>query len=102
LGAAGGPRIISCVLQEIIGMIDLDHSPQAAVAAPRLHHQWFPPDLMYESKLPEALVAGLKARGHAMQILTSSSTSHIVARSRDGTGFVGAADPRGDGLAAGW
>jgi gamma-glutamyltranspeptidase/glutathione hydrolase len=102
LGAAGGPRIISCVLQEIISMIDLDYSPPAAVAAPRLHHQWFPPQLMYEPNLPQAVVDGLKARGHAMQLLTSSSTSHIVARSRDGSGFVGAADPRGDGLAAGW
>ena len=102
IGAAGGPRIITAVLMELVAMLELGQSAQQAIDAPRIHHQWFPDELMVESKLPETLRAALSARGHTMKVLSSSSTSQIVARSPDGQGFVGAADPRGGGSAAGW
>ena len=42
LGARGGPRIITAVLQAVINMIDHDMNIQQAIDAPRIHHQWFP------------------------------------------------------------
>lgn len=102
LGAAGGPKIITGVLLELIGMIDLNLTPQQAVAAPRLHHQWSPDELMVESSFPEPLRCALAERGHKVKGLSALSTSQIVARKPGGKEFVGAADPRSGGTAAGW
>jgi gamma-glutamyltranspeptidase/glutathione hydrolase len=48
VGAAGGPRIISAVLQTIINVIDHDMSIQQALDSPRIHHQWMPDELVVE------------------------------------------------------
>lgn len=102
LGAAGGPKIISTVLMELVAMLDLGLSPTEAIAVPRIHHQWSPAELMVEQALPENLKTALEQRGHKLQELNALSVSHIVARTPDGKGFIGAADPRAGGNAAGW
>jgi len=102
LGAAGGPKIISQVVLELIGMLDLGMSPQQALAQPRIHHQWSPDELMIEKTLSGKLQTELARRGHKLKELPSMGVSQIVARSPDGNGFVGAADPRVGGKAAGW
>ncbi|MEJ0091092.1 MAG: gamma-glutamyltransferase [Limisphaerales bacterium] len=102
LGAAGGPKIISAVLQELVDMLDLGMTPQQAVAAPRIHQQWSPDKLYVESKLPAALKQALAQRGHKIEELPAVAVSQIVARSPDGKNFIGAADPRAGGTAAGW
>jgi gamma-glutamyltranspeptidase / glutathione hydrolase len=102
LGAAGGPKIISQVALELVCLLDLGMTPQEALAQPRLHHQWFPNELMVEKTLPRVLRAGLARRGHKLKRMPPMGVSQIVARSPDGLGFVGAADPRAGGNAAGW
>lgn len=102
LGAAGGPAIISQVLLELVSMLDLSFSPAAAVAAPRIHHQWIPDELVVERTLSPSLRESLRARGHRISEQTGIGVSQIVARSADGIEFTGAADPRAGGTAAGW
>ena len=102
LGAAGGPKIISQVVLELVSLLDLGMSPKEALAQPRIHHQWSPDELTVEKALPRKLQAELARRGHKLRQLPSIGVSQIVARSRDGKGFVGAADPRAGGKAAGW
>jgi gamma-glutamyltranspeptidase/glutathione hydrolase len=102
LGAAGGPKIISQVLLELVCMLDLGLSPQEAIARPRIHHQWSPNELMVENSLPASIQEALAARGHKLKAGAASGVSQIVARSQDGKGFAGAADPRAHGTAAGW
>ena len=102
LGAAGGPKIISQVLAELIALLDLGLDPEQALAQPRIHHQWSPDQLMIEHSLPVGVQVGLSRRGHKLKSLPRMGVSQIVARSRDGRGFVGAADPRAAGSAAGW
>lgn len=48
VGAAGGPRIISAVLQTIINVVDHGMSIQQALDAPRIHHQWMPDEIVIE------------------------------------------------------
>ena len=48
VGAAGGPTIITAVLQTIINVIDHDMNIQQALDAPRIHHQWMPDELVSE------------------------------------------------------
>jgi gamma-glutamyltranspeptidase/glutathione hydrolase len=102
LGAAGGPKIITAVATVLVGTLDLGLPPDAAVAAPRIHHQWSPDALMFEPGLPEGMQAALQSRGHTLKALPTLSVVQVVARRGDGKVFVGAADPRGGGTADGW
>ena len=63
LGSPGGSRIITIVLQVALNMIDHGMAPQAAVDAPRIHHQWQPDTIAAE---PFALSADTKAALTAM------------------------------------
>ena len=102
LGAAGGPKIISDVVLELVYMLDLGMGPAEALRQPRIHHQWAPDELVVDKTLPEKIKAALAARGHKLIESSGMGISQIVARSADGLGFVGAADPRVPGKAAGW
>jgi gamma-glutamyltranspeptidase/glutathione hydrolase len=102
LGAAGGPTIISQVIEELVAMLDLGLSPTEALALPRIHHQWSPDELVVEKTLPLPLRTALAGRGHHLRTSAAIGTSQIVARSPDGKSFLGAADPRAGGNAAGW
>ncbi len=104
LGAAGGPRIISQVLCELVCMLDLGMTPSQALATPRVHHQWSPDEFIVEKGLPAKVEEKLTAMGHKLKTPPGRGigTSQIVARTPDGKSFVGAADPRADGTAAGW
>jgi gamma-glutamyltranspeptidase/glutathione hydrolase len=102
LGAAGGPKIISQVVLELVAMLDLGRSPKEAMAQSRIHHQWYPNELMIEKTLPRKVRAALVKRGHKLKELPGAGVSQLVARSSDGKGFIGAADPRAGGKAAGW
>jgi gamma-glutamyltranspeptidase/glutathione hydrolase len=102
LGAAGGPRIITATVQNLIGLLDFGLSPEAALAAPRVHQQWQPDELLVDLALPAAVRAELVRRGHKVKSVTGLGVAQAVTRTPDGKGFSGAADPRGRGAAAGW
>jgi gamma-glutamyltranspeptidase/glutathione hydrolase len=102
LGAAGGPRIISAVLLELVNMLDLGMGPAEALRAPRIHQQWAPDELVVDKTLPDKVKAALRARGHTLKEASGLGVSQIVARFAADNRFVGAADPRVNGKAAGW
>ncbi|MBL9211212.1 MAG: gamma-glutamyltransferase [Opitutaceae bacterium] len=102
LGAAGGPTIISQVVLNLIALLDLRQTPAAALAQPRIHQQWMPDELRTEKALPAETRAGLERRGHKVAEENAYGVSHLVGRTADGRGFVGAADPRAGGTADGW
>lgn len=102
LGAAGGPTIITQVVLNLVAILDLGQPLDAALAQPRIHQQWMPDEIRIEKALPADIRAELMRRGHVLSEETTYGVSHIVGRSADGTGFIGAADPRAGGLAAGW
>ena len=102
IGAAGGPKIISAVLVQLVAILDLGMTPAEAIAMPRIHQQWSPDELMVEKSLPAEIKTALAQRGHVVKELNALSVAHTVARSADGKSFVGAADPRSGGKAEGW
>jgi gamma-glutamyltranspeptidase / glutathione hydrolase len=67
VGSPGGSRIITINAQTIINMLDFRMEPQAAVDAPRIHHQWLPDTVYFE---PFALSADtqaiLRGMGHSL------------------------------------
>jgi gamma-glutamyltranspeptidase/glutathione hydrolase len=97
-GGSGGPLIISATLQTLLGVIDFGLDPAAAVAAPRIHHQWAPPVLVTETELDPAVAADLTRRGQTLKRLPFAGAVQVVV-ARGGT-LIAAADPRKDGGAA--
>jgi gamma-glutamyltranspeptidase/glutathione hydrolase len=67
LGASGGPRIISSVLQTILNVVDFKMDLRRAIEAPRIHHQWVPNVLQVEKSVPITEVRSLERRGHEVQ-----------------------------------
>jgi len=64
IGAAGGPKIISQVVLALVNMLDLGLGPDAALAQPRIHHQWLPDELMCDRSLPGQIRSQLEQMGH--------------------------------------
>jgi gamma-glutamyltranspeptidase / glutathione hydrolase len=97
-GSPGGSRIISTVLQVIVNVLDYGMDVAAAVAAPRLHHQWLPDEVRIERGFADDTLAALKAKGHrVIEPLGYSSANSIAVTAN---GLLGAPDPRTRGAEA--
>jgi gamma-glutamyltranspeptidase / glutathione hydrolase len=97
-GSPGGSRIPSAVTQIIVDVIDYKMDIAAAVAAPRIHHQWLPDEVRIERGFPEDVLDGLKTRGHRLvEPLGYSSANSILVTPN---GLLGAPDPRTRGSEA--
>ena len=101
-GSPGGRTITNTVLCVVVNVIDFDMPVVDAVAAPRLHHQWFPDEVSFEglNQHPD-LVAGLRAMGHKVTGRRQGDAHSIGIDPKTGR-YHGAADPRIDGKAAGY
>jgi len=97
-GSPGGSRIISAVTQVIVDVIDYKMDIAAAVAAPRLHHQWRPDEVRIENGFPDDVLAELKARGHKLVEPLGYSSANSIAVTP--YGLLGAPDPRTRGSEA--
>jgi len=86
------------VLQVIVNALDFDMDIAAAVAAPRLHHQWLPDEVRVEQGFPDATLEALRSRGHrlAMPLGQTSANSILITPQ----GLRGAPDPRTRGATA--
>jgi gamma-glutamyltranspeptidase/glutathione hydrolase len=115
-GSPGGPTIISSTLLSIINWMRFGMEAQAAVNAPRFHHQWYPNRIRMEAEFPASMEQALRARGHEVERgwYETPSLGH-EAQLRKHFGLVnaigiepqtgerlGAADPRDRGSAAGY
>jgi len=97
-GSPGGSRIISAVLQVIINTLDFDMNVAAAVAAPRVHHQWLPDEVRVEHGIPEDVIAALRGKGHRVVAPLGQTSANSIAVTP--TGLLGAPDPRTRGAFA--
>jgi gamma-glutamyltranspeptidase/glutathione hydrolase len=97
-GSPGGSRIISTVLQVIVNVIDYGMDVAAAVAAPRLHHQWLPDEVRIERGFTDDTLAALRAKGHRVIEPMGQTSANSIAVTP--TGLRGAPDPRTRGAEA--
>ncbi len=98
VGAAGGPKIITQVLQTLIRQLDMKEDLAAAVAAPRIHHQWHPDSVIAEAKVPKAIVEGLQQRGHEIVTIKTGGVTQAVGLDSNGK-LKSVHDPRVPGKA---
>ncbi|HEV7407968.1 MAG TPA: gamma-glutamyltransferase [Bradyrhizobium sp.] len=97
-GSPGGSRIISTVLQVIVNVLDYQMDVAAAVAAPRLHHQWLPDEVRIERGFADDTVAALKAMGHVIVVPLGQTSANSIAVTPNE--LLGAPDPRTRGAEA--
>jgi gamma-glutamyltranspeptidase len=107
MGGEGQPQTSTAVATRII---DFGLGPQHAVDAPRwLYGRTWGADttsLRIEERLSAEIGPDLLARGHDVEVLpdwsdTAGHAAAITVEPRTGL-LTGAADPRGEGIAAGW
>jgi gamma-glutamyltranspeptidase/glutathione hydrolase len=97
-GSPGGSRIISTVLQVIVNVLDYRMEIAAAVAAPRLHHQWLPDEVRIERGFADDTLAALRAKGHSVIEPMGQTSANSIAVTDNG--LLGAPDPRTRGADA--
>ena len=100
-GGSGGPFIISGTLQALLNSLVFNQEASAALAAPRIHHQWAPPVLMLEDGIRPIDRSALRRLGHQSTSVPKIGAVQLIRRSPDGW-LDGAADPRKGGEAVGW
>lgn len=98
-GSIGGSTIITQTLQVVLNVVDFDMNVQAAVQAPRMHHQWLP-DLVYvEPGISVDTINILEDMGHILardedDTVTRGVNGRANSVGWDGFYFYGAADGR--------
>ena len=97
-GSPGGSRIISTVLQVIVNVLDYHLDVAAAVAAPRLHHQWLPDVVRVERGFADDALAELRSKGHQVVDQLGQTSANSIAVTPNG--LLGAPDPRTRGAEA--
>ncbi|MDM8517909.1 gamma-glutamyltransferase [Desulfobacterales bacterium HSG16] len=92
-GSPGGSRIITTTLQVIMNVIDHNLNVQAAVNAPRIHHQWLPDEIRIEEGISVDTIRLLKGMGHTVNEKSSMGAIQSIMVAEDGI-MYGGADPR--------
>ena len=81
-GSPGGSRIITTVLQVIVNVIDHGMTIADAVAAPRIHHQWLPDEVVLERGLPRTRWRRCSARPQGAPHAAAHSANSILVTPR--------------------
>ncbi len=106
LGAPGGAKIITGVLQVMLNVIDFGMNVQDAIDFPRVHHQWKPDRLDVEPDVSPDTTALLKNMGYELRFVDKQGRPQTVGRVeaieiKDGW-LLGGHDERGPGKVAGY
>ncbi len=103
VGAPGGSRIATAVLQVILNVVDFGMNIQDAIDAPRVHHQWMPDRLSLERTISPDTVDLLKSRGYDVDYNAGVVLAQTAAIVSDGGWLQGGSDGRSAaGKAAGY
>jgi gamma-glutamyltranspeptidase / glutathione hydrolase len=99
-GSAGGGQIVDYIAQSLIEMLWLGRTPAQALASGHVTTALAPRIQLEKGTAREALAEPLAALGQ--QVVKEATVSGQGYLRRHGLGWLGAADPRRDGVALGW
>lgn len=94
VGAAGGSRIITATVQNLIHAIDERLSAHEALAKPRLHDQLIPNQVAFEYSYDNTTVAFMESRGHNITWIAPGQSSAQAIRVLPNGTFDAAGEPR--------
>ena len=102
VGAPGGTKIVSAILQVLVNVLDHQMSAVEAVSAPRVDFQG--DTVQVEARIPRVVCDGLTRLGYTVNRRTLNYDSYfarpqVIVAERDGY-LTGGSDPRKDGGAA--
>jgi gamma-glutamyltranspeptidase/glutathione hydrolase len=100
VGAPGGSRITTGVMQVILDVIDFHMNPQDAVNLPRFHEQWRPDFLYLQRGFNPAAERELTQMGY--QIRPTDGVARVVALVNDDGTLEGGVEPNYHGKVAGY
>ncbi|KAK4694131.1 hypothetical protein P7C71_g3397, partial [Lecanoromycetidae sp. Uapishka_2] len=92
LGASGGSRIITTVVQTALHILDRDRSVHEALKQPRLHDQLLPNLVTFEWDYDNATVEYMRKRGHNITWGLAGSSAQAI-KIKNGI-FEAAGEPR--------
>jgi gamma-glutamyltranspeptidase / glutathione hydrolase len=101
-GSPGGPTIISATLLSVINWMRLGMEAQAAINAPRFHHQWLPDEVVLEKEFSPVFEQALNANGYATKRKGHIGLVNAIGIDAKTGDRFGAADPRDHGSAMGY
>ncbi|ORX96075.1 gamma-glutamyltranspeptidase-like protein [Clohesyomyces aquaticus] len=94
IGAAGGSRIITATIQNLIHILDGEMTTLEALAQPRIHDQLVPANVTFEYAFDNATTAFMNEIGHNVSwVAPGQSTAQGLRRLPNGT-FEAAGEPR--------
>jgi len=102
LGSPGGPRIITTVVNILMGVVNYGMNIQEAVNAPRFHHQWLPDVTRVESDFPPDMIKQLQGMGHRVDAEDYWSDGECIMIDPKSGERLGASDKRNNGKAVGF
>lgn len=101
LGGAGGPTIITGVIEVIINVLDFGDELPEAQARPRFHHQFKPDVIVIEDGMSRWTRLGLRTfKGETPAMRKTLGRINAIAWSEKENAYVGSPDPRLRGGAA--
>src|SRR5580700_4259878 len=101
-GSPGGPTIISATLLSVLNWMRLGMDAQAAINAPRFHHQWLPDVVLMEKDFSASLESALNAQGYQTRRRGHIGLVNAIGVDPKTGERLGAADPRDNGAAVGY
>ncbi|HEX5415560.1 MAG TPA: gamma-glutamyltransferase [Chloroflexota bacterium] len=78
VGAPGGRKVISSVLQVIVNLAEYGMGMQEAIAAPRVHCEG--PNVAIDARFPAASLEGLRELGHQLTVQTETFSTSFFGR----------------------
>ncbi|MNQ34168.1 Gamma-glutamyltranspeptidase precursor [compost metagenome] len=103
VGSPGGSQIIEYVAKSVVGLLDWNLDPQAAINLPNFGSRNGPTELE-KGQFSPTLIQALKDKGHVVNEIDMTSGTQAIVRVRDAQGnasWAGGADPRREGAALG-
>jgi len=100
LGTPSGTRILTCVMQTILNVIEHDMPLWEAVSATRYHHQWSPEEIRVgDPGFSKEVENELKKMGHKISRKNLGCKIQAIMKTKDG--LQGVSDPREEGSSVG-
>ncbi len=100
VGAPGGSRITTGVMEVILNVLDFHMNPQDAVDLPRFHHQWRPDILYLQNGFPQDADQALRKMGYHIE--STGGVARVEAIVANNGVLEGGTESRGHGKVSGY